>query len=284
MSTGLKRFFYYWRWPLYLLALAIIFFILGMCFEGNVSTTFGVLWLFACVFFIMALFCSIFNRIKALIEYLRTGVKEEYYDFPEIDFFEDIAYKISDDFEVFGELSLKNKLRFLGFRTLGTILVIGGCIGCFFFSFSLFMIVVFTLVIIGGVTLWILSNPNRYNSQVAGTRMVACHDGHTDERIYEYLKGMPTSLGTPVFADVFGFDKPVIVYGSNYDDYVYVVYRSTHSENFFISAIAQVLVRSELPVQKDDDPYHSTSTVQDFGYYLDELEDTVETAIRRAVI
>lgn len=282
MNNFLKRFFYYWRVPLYFVALSILFLILALCFEGDVSTGFGVVWLFCCTFFVMSFFYALYVRVVSIINHLKDKTLEEEYEFPEIDFIVSTWYSIEDDIDTFIELSLKNKIRCIVFRLIGILLVIGGCYGAFMFSFSFFMIFLFTLVIIGGVTLWIVSSPNKYNSNVKGVRIVDCHEGLTEEKLFEYLKYEKTSLGVPAFARVLGFENPVMVYGNNYDDYIYVVYKSNSSDYFVISTLSKVLVNDQLPVQEGDDPYYSESTIQDFGYYLDELEEVVENAIERA--
>ena len=175
------------------------------------------------------------------------------------------------------------QLRCILFRLLGVVLIVGGSIGAFFFSFSYFFLIIFTLVIIAGATLWIVANPQRYNERISGSSMVPCGDDITNEQLYKILCTLPTPLGTPHLAKVRGFKKPIIVYGSQSDTYIYLVYHARTFDFFYVSTIYSFSLLQILPddnVRSDEEAADSIN--QEFAYYLYTITSTVEKAVSLA--
>lgn len=284
MSNNLKRFFYYWRLPLLFFVLFFVLLWLASVTEGDTSGLISALWLFvdvpALLFFTVR---SIFIRIRSAITYHRTGIHDEAFIFPEINFVQGFIDSIADTFDSVRLLSPGMKLRFFIFRVVGILLIIGGTVGCFFFAESTLLIVLFTLVIIAGATLCITADPKSYNSHVDGVRIVACPGDLSTEELYPYLCKIPTALGAPRFAAIRNFKKPVMVYGSSEDEYIFTVYRATLSEFFYVSMISSFSLKENLPAtdaQRSSGSY--SAVVRGVDNYLGEITVAVEEAIALA--
>lgn len=276
----MKRFLYFWRLPILFFILFFVLLFLSASLEGDAAGAVGALWLFVdipcLVFFTIR---AIVLRIRSAVEYRRTGVKVEDYNFPEANF----VMAIVDGIGSVGKLSSNMKLRYFLFKILGIILIAGGIVGCFFFFASMSMIVLFTLVMIGGATLCIMANPRKYNLEVGGARMVPFHGNLTEEDLYDYLRTIPTSLGYPRFAIVRGFKKPILVYGTDADAFIQVVYRARHFEYFNVSSVSSMSLIEFLPTS--DEPYYGekdASFYQDSDFSLDEITSAVEQAVSLA--
>ncbi len=279
-----KRFFYYWRFPLLFFILFFLLLWLSDKLEGDAGGAIGAIWLFIdipCLIFFTVR--AIYFRIRSIITYLRTGIRDEGFIFPEIDFLQSVIDLIEDAAEAFAKLDPLMKIRFIVFRLLGLGFIIGGIAGCYYYSNSTFMIALFTLVIIGGATLWIAANPNSYNSRVESARMVPCSGKMTNEELYEFLRMTPASLGSPRFAAVRGFKKPVIVYGSKTDDYIYAVYHAPVSSFFYVSRLSSWSLKETLTTESTQN--NAADYKPETGCYdndLSEITAVVEAAVERA--
>ncbi len=284
MNKVLKRFFYFWRLPLIFFILFFVLLFLGDSLEGDAGGLVGAIWLFVdipCLLFFTAR--SIFLRIRSAITYHRTKVRDEAFIFPEIDAIHGVIDAISDDLDAFGRLTPQMKARCIIFRLLSVALIIGGIIGCFTFSESTFIIALFALVIIAGATLWLFSNSSSYNSHVKGVRMLPCADDFTTEQLFPFLNRFSTSLGAPRFANVRGFKKPIIVYGSASDSFIYVVYRARFADYFYVSTIYSFSLKDNVPSEGAEANEERTDTVNDeFAFYLEEITEVVEKALTLA--
>lgn len=279
MNENLKRFFYYWRLPILFFILFFALLWLSSSLEGDAAGIIGALWLFVdipCLLFFTVR--AIFLRIRSAITYRRTGIRDEEFVFPEVNFVRAIVDAVEDEIDSVSSLSFGMKTRCIIFRLLGVLLIAGGITGCFFFYDSTFLIVVFTLVIIGGATLWLVANPESYNSQVEGARMVSCPRDLTDELLFNSLRTIHTSLGAPRFAKVRSFKKPVMVYGSASDDYIYVVYRARLFQYYYVSTLSSVSLQ-ENKSTADSGADEEGEKSREFAFYLDEICDAVEKAV-----
>ena len=270
--NGIKRFFYYWRMPLIFFILFFVLLWLGSDLEGNAGGIISALWLFVDIpCLIIFTIRSIYLSIRDAINYHRTGVRKEDITFPEIDFvcgiIDDIVYEIDS----LRELSARMRLRYFGLRLLSIVLIVGGIVGCFVCVNSIFMLVIFSLVIIAGATVWIIANPITYNYRVENVRTIPCRRKLTSEQLYDALLPLPTSLGAPRFADVQGFKEPVIVYGSASGPYIYVVYPARFADLFYVSTQFSGALNEEL---SDDVSYEDSSET--------DCEDFDETAYENA--
>ena len=274
--NGIKRFFYYWRMPLIFFILFFVLLWLGSDLEGNAGGIISALWLFVDIpCLIIFTIRSIYLSIRDAINYHRTGVRNEDITFPEIDFvcgiIDDIVYEIDS----LRELSARMRLRYFGLRLLSIVLIVGGIVGCFVCVNSIFMLVIFSLVIIAGATVWIIANPITYNYRVENVRTIPCRRKLTSEQLYDALLPLPTSLGAPRFADVQGFKEPVIVYGSASGPYIYVVYPARFADLFYVSTQFSGALNEELSddVSYEDIDEDSSET---------DCEDFDETAYENA--
>ena len=281
MDNFFKRFFYYWRLPILFFILFFVLLAIGYQFEGDAAGVIGAIWLFVdipCLIFFTIR--AIYLRIRNAIRYHRTGVRAEAYVFPEIDFIKNIADFISDEFYDLKELTVGLKSRYFLFLLLGFILIAGGIVGCFFFAGSILMIVLFTLIIIAGATLWISSNPRRYNMRVSGAKVIPCKVKLTEEELCDLLCSIYTSLGTPQLAMVKGFKKPIIIYGSESDIIIYAVYRARFSELFrvsslYSSSIIEFLPSPEAQIDEED----LDSSCDEFDSAIEEIAAAVGQAV-----
>lgn len=276
----MKRFFYFWRFPIYF---GVLFFVLLFAGEANLDNGFGIFcsvtWLFIDIpCLIIFTIRALYKHIRSFIEFLQTGEKEEDYDFVEFDFIASVFEKIGDEISSVLSLSVSMRIRYLLFRIGGIVLIIVGCIACFCFYGSTLMLIIFTLVIIGGATLCIVANPKSYNESVSGVRMVPCPSEMTEKDLYDILCTIDTPLGSPRFANVRGFDEPIMVYGSSLDSSIYAVYRPTISEFYYVSSLSSFSLLDELDPQEseDGDTYSSES-----GDFLPEITSAVEEAMSR---
>ena len=276
MLNKIERFIYYWRMPIIFLIPFFVLLFLCSRLEGNAAGIVGALWLFVdipCLIFFTGR--SIYLSIRSAITYHRTGIRDEVLIFPELDFVSRVADSVSEEINSVKLLSLPMKFRYLAFRVLGIVLIVIGIACCFLFSDSFLLLVIFTMVIIAGVTLWILANPARYNSKVEGIKMIPCHDKFTEGALYDVLLPFTTSLGAPRLTEVRSINKPVIVYGSASDAYIYVIYRSRFSDSFYISTLSSTaLIDQSSSCEEIDD-----TCSQEYAFYLNELASVVEEAI-----
>lgn len=281
MGKVLKRFLYYWRIPLLFIILFFVLLWIATSVSEPAASIFSCIWLFVDIPCLVGFtIYAIVKRIRNIIEHISTGIPVEDFSFPELDALETIGYVISDTFEMVKSLSFRMKFRFFGFRILSVVLIAAGCVGCFFFSSSIVMIVLFTLLIIGGATLWILANPKKFNAKVSGARMIPCPTEVTLNRIYKSLREISTLLGLPCFASVRGFKEPIIVYGSERDEYIYVVYRPKKRDFLYVSTLSSIML--EESIAKDSDDEGNDEVVQEFDFYLEDIAKTVELAVERA--
>lgn len=280
MNKNLKRFFYYWRLPLLFFILFFVLLWLGSALDNDAGSIISVIWLFVdipCLLFFTVR--SIFFRIRSAVTYRRTGIRDEAFIFPEIDFLQGTADIVATEIDSVKTLSPRMKLRYFSFRLLGAALIAGGIAGCFYFYGSNLLLVLFSLVIIAGATLWIVANPESYNMRVEGVRMVPCPGNITEESVYRFLSTVPTSAGIPRLAAVRGFRKPIMVYGSEQDDFIYAVYRAPLSEFFYVSALSPFSLKEKLPQTEKDRKDGSNIFCRDSAEYLDEITVAVEEAI-----
>ena len=284
MNNNLKRFFYYWRFPLLFFILFFVLLWLGSLLEGDAGGIVGALWLFVdipCLLFFTVR--SVFFRIRSAVTCRRTGVRDEVFIFPEVDALQGAADIVADEIDAMKQLSSRMKMRFIIFRLLGAGLIAGGITGCFFFADFTLILVLFSLVIIAGATLWIVANPESYNNRVENVRMVPCPAGLTAERLCLYLRAVPTSLGSPQFVAVRGFKKPVIVYGSDQDAFIYAVYRARFSDFFYVSTLSSFSLKEPLSPAEEPNYEESPYTVcHDVADLLSEITAAVEKAVERA--
>ncbi len=284
MSNGMKRFFYFWRFPLIFFVLFWVLLWLTTKVNGDAGGILSAIWLFIVIpgllFFTIR---SIYLWIRSVVTYHRTGIRDEVLVFSEVDFVCGIIDAIADEIDSIRELSGSMKLRYLGFRIVGIGLVIAGSIGAILCYPILLLVVIWSLVIIAGATLWIMANPSRYNLRVSGARMVPFHGDIAIDELFNVLKTISTSLGTPEMANVRGFKNRVIVYGSSSDAYIYVVYRAHLFDYYYVSTIASYSLNEELLDNLNTDE-STDKNIQDFAYYLDELADTVKEAVAIAAV
>lgn len=283
MSKNLIRFFYYWRLPLLFFLLFFVLLWLGSSLEGDLGGIIGAIWLFIdipCLLFFTVR--SVFLRIRSAITYCRTGIRDEVFIFPEVDALRGAVDIVADEIDSVKGLSSRMKLRYFAFRLLGVGLIIGGIVGCFYFAASNILLVLFSLVIIAGATLWITANHESYNNRVESVRMVPSPEELTAEQLYPYLRTIPTSLGSPRFAAVRGFKKPILVYGSEMDGFIYGVYRARLSDSFYVSTLASFSLKEPLPPAEVQIQKESRNAVWDPDDYLPELTAAVEEAVARA--
>lgn len=279
MLNNIERFIYYWRMPIIFFILFFVLLWIGDGLEGDAGGIIGAIWLFIdipCLIFFTVR--SIYLSIRNAITYRRTGVREETLVFPEINFLCRICDGIADEVDSVKELSTPIKFRYFALRLLSIVLIAGGIIGCFIFVNSTFLLVLFALVIIAGATFWIVANPITYNLQVESVRTIPCQQKMTIDQLYNILLTISTPLGTPRFATVRGFKKPVIVYGFESDAYIYVVYPARFSAIFYVSCILSYSLIEESSDYTDYDEAEDTH-VQDHAYYLEELAYVVEGAV-----
>lgn len=274
----LKRFFYYWRMPLIFFILFFVLLFIGDGLEGDAGGVIGAIWLFVDIpCLIIFTVRSIFLSIRSAVTYHRTGVRDEAFVFPEINFLRRVADSVSEEIDSLKELSAKMKFRYLALRLLSVLLIAAGIICCFLFANSVFLLVIFSLVIIAGATIWIVANPITYNLRIEGAQTVPFSGDITVEQLSNALLQFSTPLGAPRFANVRGFKKPVIVYGSSSDSYIYVVYRARFSDIFYVSTLSSVSLNEESDEsdsQADDDNH-----IQDYAYYLFDITSAVEEAV-----
>lgn len=283
MNLKLKRFLYYWRLPIYCFILWCLLLFLGNVVPGEAGQIFSVIWLFDCVFFVFALVRAIWIRIKDAFYCWNHDTTIDDYSFAEFEFIKSVIDWFGYDISTFMDLPGSFKLRYIVFRVIGTFLIIWGSVKCYLSYGSNFLIAVFTLVIIAGATLWVMSNPRKYNENVTGVRMVPFDKDLDNEKIFKQLLNMPTSLGIPTMANVLGFKKPIIVYGSKEDDYVYVVYKAKFSKLFYVSCIISESASSDMAEPKENASVRSEGINQEFEYYLEEILTVVENAVNLAI-
>lgn len=282
MNKHLKRFLYFWRFPIFFFILFfVLIFLAGIDIDSTASTVFSVIWL--CVDVPCLIFFTIraiYRHIRSFINYCRTGERETEYSFPEIEFFSNMCYKISLEVSSVSELSGSMKVRYFLFRFIGIVLIIGGSIACFFFSGSYVLMFIFALVIIGGATLCIMANPKSYNSSVSGVRMVSCSKKITEQDLFQALSTIDTPLGFPQFADVNHFDDPIMVYGPDLEENIYAVYRPKHAAYLYVSTLSSysLFEQIESPLASKSEEENPTY-IYDSRYYLDEIAAAVEEAV-----
>ena len=274
MNTKIIRFLHYWRLPLFSFILFFVLMFIATSFKTTVGDISSVIWLFNIPLLLVLTGRAIFLRIRDAIAYHCTGVRNEDFNFPEVNFVQNILYEIGS----VKELTNPMKLRYLLFRILGIILIIGGSIGCLCFYSSIIIITLFTLVIITGATLCIIANPASYNARLDNARMVPYSGNMTNESLYNLLRTIPTSLGRPHLATVRGFKKPVIVYGSKFDNSIYIVYKARFFAYFHVSSIYSFSLQEYL---SEDESYNDDEIdfSQEFASCLDEITFTVEKAL-----
>lgn len=279
MNKNLKRFLYYWRLPIFFFILFFVLMFTGAYLEGNAGLFFGVVWLMVdipCLIFFTIR--SIYIRIRDAVAFRRTGVRNEEFNFPEVNFIRAVAAEI----ESVRKLPPRLKARYFALRILGIAIIIGGCIGCFYFAASYVLLALFALVIIAGATICLIANPKRYNEQVEGVRMVTCQCKLTEENLIDTLRTISTPLGSPHLAIVKGFKKPIIVYGSAEDSSIYVVYHAKFSDIFYISTIMSSYLQKILPsANEQEEEEIGNAGNQDSDYLLNAITSAVEEAVER---
>lgn len=277
MNKKLLRFLYYWRMPVFLFILFFVLIIVGTYTEGSICTACGIIWL--CIdipFLIYFTIRSIYRRIRDAIACHRNKTLEIEYHFPELN----VLQAISEEIDSVRGLSSDMKLRYFVLRFLSIVLIIGGSIGVLCFMPSIFLAVIFTLVIIAGATIWLIANPNKYNERVEGARMISCPEEMTNEQLCDLLRRNPTSLGIPRLAIAQGFKKPIIVYGSEADAFIYVIYRARFSDVYYVTSICSSYVKEYLTAPDELIDEQSTHTEDhDSTFYLNELTSAVEQAV-----
>ncbi len=281
MNRNLKRFFYYWRLPIFFYMLFFVLLAVGNEPDGTPNTLCSILWVFVdvpgLIFFTVR---TIYLLIRSYITYRRTGIRDEEFTFPEVDFFKGIIASAENEIDSLRRLSVPMRIRCILFRLLGILLIAGGIVGAFIFSDSNFALTIFTLIIIAGATLCISANPEKYNEQVSGTRMVPCPEDFTNEQLYQALCTIQTSLGYPRFATIRGFKKPVIVYGSESDDYIYVVYHARFFDFFYVSNISSSALKEFLSSESAQEDMPRDEVVsREFASFLSEITTAVKTAL-----
>ena len=189
-------------------------------------------------------------------------------------------YKISDEFSSVADLSGKMKARYVLFRILGIVLIIGGSIACFLCFYSYLLITLFTLVIIGGATLCIIANPKSYNENVEGVQMIPCPSNMTEQDLYQILSTKSTPLGYPRFAKVRGFKNSIMVYGSDLDAYIYAVYQPKHASYFYVSTLSSICLLQHLdPSVPEEDENDTTTYYSDSDSNVYQIAAVVEDAV-----
>lgn len=278
----MKRFLYFWRLPLFFFIMFfVLLFLADPKTESAFSTACSVIWLcidIPCL--VIFTLIALYKHIRSFIEFLRTGEKEDDYEFVEITFIEEIFYKISDEFSSVADLSGKMKARYVLFRILGIVLIIGGSIACILCFDSYLLITLFTLVIIGGATLCIIANPKSYNENVEGVQMIPCPSNMTEQDLYQILSTKSTPLGYPRFAKVRGFKKSIMVYGSDLDAYIYAVYQPKHASYFYVSTLSSICLLQHLdPSVPEEDENDTTTYYSDSDSNVYQIAAVVEDAV-----
>ena len=275
MRHKLKIILSYWRLPLVLLIvlLAILYLIgTGADISGAVSAV--------CLFlvfpgFIFAFFRAVFLSVRNTVRFNRTQWPETV-SHPVVNALESVVFFFSEEISTFRSLAGRMRWRFAGFRILAVILSAGGIVFIF-----ISLPVIGTLVLIAGVTLWILANPNTFNDRVDGVRMVPCPSGCTEKDLFEKLRRKSSPLGTPVLAKLRQFKKPVILYGPDGFDNMVVVYHAPRTDCFYISDIySPGMIESRLTEAEfaGDEPFEN-DVPDEYATLLGIITGIVEAAL-----
>lgn len=273
MNPKLKLILRFWRIPLYFLIALLLLMTVALTSE-KLEGAFSALALFlAFPGFVITLVWAAFLSVIRPIQYHRNGWPEVD-RLPEVTFFGNIADAIGDEIGDIAELSGGMRLRYLGFRILGIILIAGGIVLAF-----ITLYVIGTLVMIAGATLWIMANPRTYNRRVEGVRMVSCAEGDDTQKLYTYCRKRMTSLGTPYLARLRGFPTDVLVFGPDDADNMVIVYHAKRADCFYVSSVCMpgriIEVLSEPGVQ----PEHKDSEAYDTDTALSYIVSLVEAAL-----
>lgn len=257
MSAKAKNILSYWRLPLYFLIASIVTLVVSAVSE-KLSGVFSVLWLFVAVpGFAITLVVAIVRSIKNSIVYSDGDWPEEV-KLLEVELFKTIGSWISDELFDISCMSGGMKVRYILFRVLGIVLIVGGIVLAFFFT------VIGALVIIGGAALCIMANPMTFNERISNVKMISCHKGDSIRRIHGYLKMKWTPLGTPFIAKVANVKGEALVWGPSNSGEVVVLYHARFSPCFYVSSafgaddITEYLTSTEIgdsELLDDDDPY-----------------------------
>ncbi len=137
------------------------------------------------------------------------------------------------------------------------------CIGSFFImgagDFDDFHIVIGTLVLISGVTVWIFSSPKEYNEIVSSTKQIVNERGISIEDFYEAFKNHESLLGKPWLGKIKTIKGKCLIFGpTSSGNYLYMhkmldcFYLSTGLFPSFISGPKDELHRLSNPTVKID--------------------------------
>ena len=263
-----------WRLPLYCLVAMIALFIWvdNVQSEDFAGVLSAILLFVVFPLFVFTFIRSIVLTIKRSIEYSREGWPDEV-TLPEVEFFKNLALDISIEFDDFSDLSTGMKVRYIVFRVLAVALVIGGIVVAL-----CTLVIIGTLMMIGGVTLWIVANPRSYNESVSGVRMVSCDSDPDIHALYEKLKNKSTPLGTPYLVKMRGFKTDVMVYGPN-DDYDMVIVYPATADYFYVS---NVCMPSRIE-ENISDPIIPAQEAQSNGLDSDYVLELVRSDVEAAV-
>lgn len=268
MNLKLKHILVLWRVPLYAFVLNVILFALAVFVKSeDASGALSALALFvAFPLLVFVIVRAIVLSVRKASEYDRYGLPDEV-TLPEVEFFKRRAESIKDCADEYSTLSPGMKARFIIFRLLAVLLVPAGIVLALCGLY-----IIGTLVIIGGVTLWITARPGSYNSRVSGVRMVACPDDTDVNDLFEKLKNEWTPLGTPYLAKMDGYPTDVIVYGPDAHDDMIVVYPAKSGGHFFVSTAffpEKITERLTEPAQPVGESYALTDDGLDNDTMLD---------------
>ena len=165
----------------------------------------------------------IYACIRDVIRYFKDGVVPE--DAPT--WAEYAVWWVQDELEEIASLDGRGKVRFFLFRIGGLALAVLGLV-----LIVRDLIVLGTLLLIGGLALCVSASPQSVNRNSPDTKMLACPEGVTVESLYQAFANVDTPLGKPYMGRMKTISGDVMIWGPNeWNEYIYL-YQS-HSKRYF---------------------------------------------------
>ncbi len=157
-------------------------------------------------------------------------------------------------------------------------------------DFEDFYIVIGTIVLIAGVTMYIMSDPKTYNSSVSSTKQIANTRKLTVQDFYEAFKNQETILGKPWLGKIKGIRNKSLIFGpSENGDFLYLhkmfgsFYLAYNPASFWISDLkerADSIEKKEVNIFSDEDiicySLLSQSAIEDIFNVLNIFSNTGE--------
>ena len=257
----LKRF----RWFIYCLILAVLF-ALPAASDGESGGAFGAIAFFI---FVPAAFVTF---VRDIIKVRKGGALPE--DKPSV--VSTAAGKLRDEAAVVNELDSHGRAKYFILRILGVLLAVGGI--------ALIIkdaVVIGTIVLIAGGSLWIAASPKSFNETTDGMKMVTCPKEMTIEELYRGIRGMSTALGAPYIGRVRTIPGDTILFGPDADGWFAYVYKSLDGRSFY-AALSDFTATIETPAQNPAPDAADGETETDYDGVLEEIYTAVKHCADRA--